>query len=190
MNIEDPLFYGERVCLAAIDHETDPAIESVWTQDAGYTRMVSVEPARPLSAAALKKKYEKIEKDQDEGGELVYFTIRMKADDRLVGWCAIKHIEWNNGVGQVEMGIGSAADRGIGLGTEALGLLLRYAYDELNLFRLTALIPAYNAPAQALFQKAGFVEEVRRREALYRDGHRWDALSFGLLADEWKRSQV
>jgi RimJ/RimL family protein N-acetyltransferase len=64
-------------------------------------------------------------------------------------------------------------------------MLLRYAFDELNLFRLTALIPEYNPPAIGLFSKMGFCEEVRRREALERDGQRWDLLQYGILAEEW-----
>jgi RimJ/RimL family protein N-acetyltransferase len=188
MNIDVPLFYGERICLAGIDHEHDPAIESAWTQDAGYMRMVSTEPARPLSGAAIKKKYEKIEKDMEDSNRMFYFTIRMKEDDRLIGWCRVKRIEWSNGRGTIEMGIGSAEDRGKGLGYEALGLLLRYVFGELNLFRVAVFIPSYNEPALALAKKAGFVQEVCHREAIYRDGKRWDFLEYGLLYDEWKAS--
>jgi len=35
----------------------------------------------------------------------------------------------------------------------------------------------------------GFIEEVRRREALYRDGNRWDSIHFGILNDEWRKNQ-
>jgi len=38
-----------------------------------------------------------------------------------------------------------------------------------------------------LLKKSGFVEEVRRRKALDRDGRRWDLLIFGLLKDEWQK---
>lgn len=65
-------------------------------------------------------------------------------------------------------------------------LLLRYAFAELNLYRLTALVPEYNQGAMQLFQKFGFVEEVRRRKALNRDGELWDLLAFGLLNSEWR----
>jgi RimJ/RimL family protein N-acetyltransferase len=64
-------------------------------------------------------------------------------------------------------------------------MLLRFAFAELNLFRLTADVPAYNEGAIALLKKFGFVEEVRRRQALERDGQRWDMLVFGLLKDDW-----
>ncbi len=67
-------------------------------------------------------------------------------------------------------------------------MLIRYAFRELNLHRLTAIIPVYNAAALGLFSKHGFVEEVRRRKALHRDGKRWDLLHLGLLAGEWKEA--
>jgi RimJ/RimL family protein N-acetyltransferase len=40
-----------------------------------------------------------------------------------------------------------------------------------------------------LFTGFGFVEEVRRRQALERDYRRWDLLQLGLLAEEWKEKR-
>jgi RimJ/RimL family protein N-acetyltransferase len=68
-------------------------------------------------------------------------------------------------------------------------MLLRYSFGELNLFRVTAVVPAYNEGALRLFQKFGFMEEIRRRKALHRDGEFWDLVSFGLLNSEWREQQ-
>jgi RimJ/RimL family protein N-acetyltransferase len=38
----------------------------------------------------------------------------------------------------------------------------------------------------ALFHKFGFMEEIRRRQAINRDGQFWDLVSFGLLNAEWR----
>lgn len=190
MNIEQSLFEAGQICLGPIDHEKDPEVEARWTNDASYLRMLGPDPALPLSAAQVKKRYEKIEKEQDESHSLFYFTIRARADDRLIGFAKLHWIEWSNGVGNISLGIGAASDRRQGYGIQALNLLLRYAFAELNLFRLTALVPEYNQAALGLFHKAGFIEEVRRREALMRDGRRWDHLALGLLGEEWTRSQT
>ena len=70
-------------------------------------------------------------------------------------------------------------------------MLLRFAFAELNLFRVTAMVPEYNDGAIALLQKFGFTQEVCRRSALERDGRRWDLYVFGLLNEEWRnRSRV
>jgi len=190
MNMEIPLFEGKQICLAPIDHEKDAEIESKWTHDAEYLRMLSPELARPLSPAQLKKKYEEIEKDAEEGNRLFYFTIRLCADDRLIGFGKLAWIDWSNGGCMIQLGIGDPSDRGCGYGTEALGLLLRLAFEELSLYRLVALVPEYNQRALNFFNKAGFVEEARRRQALNRDGRRWDLVHLSLLRPEWEALPV
>jgi len=185
MDIHTQLFEGQLICLAPIDHEKDPEVMARWTNDPEYLRMLSPDPARPVSVARMKKKLEKIEKESDESRNSFYFTIRTRTDDRLVGFAHIFWIEWAHGGGILKLGIGDPADRRHGFGCEAARLLLHYCFSELNLYRVTAWVPEYNLPALGLFQKLGFAEEVRRRQALNRDGRRWDMLHLGLLRDEW-----
>ena len=185
MDIDKPLFAGSLICLAPIDREKDAEIESRWTHDAAYMRMLDTEPARPLSPLQLKKRYEAIEKAMDKDKNLYYFTIRLREDDRLVGFARLHRIGWTNGYASIQLGIGDPADRRKGYGREALSLLLRYAFEELNLYRLAVQIPEYNQPGLALFQEAGFQIEVRRREAVQREARRWDLLHLALLKDEW-----
>jgi RimJ/RimL family protein N-acetyltransferase len=188
-DIQTQLYEGRDVRLGPIDHEKDPQIESGWTHDAEFMRMCGIEPVRPVSAAMMKKKYEKLEKEIEEDKNKYYFTIRAREGDRLVGRALINRIEWPNGNGWIEFGIGAAEDRRKGYGTQAVQMLLRFAFAELNLFRVTARVPEYNEAAMAMLKKFGFVGEVRRRQALDRDGRRWDLLVFGLLHEEWSRLQ-
>jgi RimJ/RimL family protein N-acetyltransferase len=187
MNISTPLFEGKLIQLGSHDYEKDPQIESGWTHDPAFMRMMYTEPMRPLSPFQLKKKYEALEKEIKEEKNLFHFRIRNRADERLLGFGELFRISWPNGSGHIRLGIGSPEDLRLGFGSEALSMLLRYAFSELNLYRLSALIPEYNPAALAFFTKAGFREEVRRREALARDGRYWDASHFGLLSDEWKQ---
>lgn len=190
MDLKRSLFEAESVCLAPIDPEKDAEIESRWTHDAEYLRLLQADIARPLSPAQVKKVYEKIEKKVEEDKNLFYFTIRTRPDERLVGFARLYHITWSHGTGMMQMGVGDPQDRRKGYGRQALSLLLRYAFEELNLYRLTALVPEYNTAALQFFEQAGFSVEVRRREALNRDGRRWDLLHLGLLQDEWLQRQV
>jgi RimJ/RimL family protein N-acetyltransferase len=184
-DIATQLFEGQDIRFGPIDYDKDPEIESKWTHDAGFMRLYELEPARPMSAAIVKKQYEKLEKRVEESRNLYHFMIRAKADDRLIGKAMIHRIEWANGNCSLQLGLGAADDRRKGYGTQALRLLLRFAFAELNLHRVTASVAEYNEGALALLKKFGFLEEVRRRKALERDGRRWDLLVFGLLKDEW-----
>jgi RimJ/RimL family protein N-acetyltransferase len=144
---------------------------------------------RPLSPAQVNKAYEELEKPGEEGKNRFYFTIRLLPDERLLGFAKVYSIAWNHGTGRMQIGIGDPADRGKGYGGEALKLLLRFTFEEINLHRLTAAVPEYNSPALRLFEKAGFCVEVRQRQLLHRDGHRWDMLGLGLLRSEWMQGE-
>jgi RimJ/RimL family protein N-acetyltransferase len=65
-------------------------------------------------------------------------------------------------------------------------LLLRFAFEELNLYRLSAVVGEDNLAGLGLLKKFGFVEEVRRRKALMRDGQSFDLIHLGLLRNEWQ----
>ena len=186
LNIQTQLFEGQDVRLGPIDHETHPEIESKWTHDAEFMRLMDRKPVRPLSPALMKKEYESIEKKMDEDRNLYYFTIRAREDDRLIGKALIQWIDWANGNGWIVLGIGAAEDRQRGLGSQVMRLLLHFAFAELNLYRVSAGVPEYNEAAIRLLRKFGFVEEIRRRQAADRDGRRWDTLTFGLLRSEWE----
>lgn len=187
LDIQTQLFEGSDIRFGPIDYEKDPQIESKWTHDSDFMRMYVTDPARPMSAAMVKKQYEKLEKEIDEEKNMYYFAIRTKEDDRLIGKALVYNIEWSNGNGAVRIGIGSADDRRKGYGSQAMGLVLRYMFAELNLFRVAMYVPEYNEAAIALARKFGFEEEVRRRKALSRDGQRWDYLVFGLLQEDWAK---
>jgi RimJ/RimL family protein N-acetyltransferase len=184
-DIQTQLFEGQDIRFGPIDHEKDPEIEARWTHDSDFMRMMEVAPARPLSAVMVKKLYEKLEKQMEEDKNFYYFSIRAREDDRLIGRAVIQWIEWSNDNGHIRLGIGAEADRGKGYGTRALRMLLRFAFAELNLFRVTATVPEYNEAPLALLKKFGFTQEVCRRKSLERDGRRWDLFVFGLLKDEW-----
>ena len=185
--IATQLFEGKDIRFGPIDFEKDPEVESKWTHDASFLRLYESEPARPMSAAIVKKRYEKLEKDMEDDKDFYHFMIRAREDDRLIGKAMIHRIEWANGNCTIRLGIGAPDDRRKGFGAQAAQMLLRFAFSELNMFRVTAYIPEYNEGGLALAKKFGFVEEVRRRKSLERDARRWDLLVRGLLKDEWAK---
>ena len=61
---------------------------------------------------------------------------------------------------------------GDGYGTEALRLLLRYAFEEVGLHRVGLVVLEDNARAIRAYEKCGFVREGFARETVMQDG-RW-----------------
>ena len=184
LTIQTPLLEAQDIRLGPIHHEKDSEVESRWTHDSEFMCLMELKPVRPLSPEMVREEYQTLTKEIEEEN-LIYFTIRAREEDRLLGKAMLESIDWSNGNGYIRLGIGSGEDRGQGLGTQALGLLLRFAFAELDLFRVTIVIPEYNQAALALVRKFGFIEEVRRRNALLCDERVWDLLVFGLLRSEW-----
>ena len=111
-DIQTQLFESHDIRFGPIDHEKDPEIESKWTHDSEFMRLMEMAPARPMSAAMVRKQYEKLEKQIEEDKNLYHFMIRAKEDDRLIGKATVQWIEWANGNGFLRLGIGAAEDRG------------------------------------------------------------------------------
>lgn len=185
MSISTQLYQGKHICLGPIDYEKDPAIESGWTHNSAYLRSLGPQIGRPLSPAKVKKRYERIEKEVEDSKNLFYFTIRSQEDDRLLGFVRLYWIEWTNAAGGIQIATGNPNERDQAYALEALQLVLRYAFRELNLYRLSAFAAEDDPAGIDLYKKAGFIEEVRRRKAIQRDGQIFDQLLLGLLREEW-----
>lgn len=71
---------------------------------------------------------------------------------------------------------------GRGIGTRATRLALSYGFRELGLNRIELRVWAFNTRAIRAYEKAGFVVEGRRREAVFHDGAFHDELLMSVLA--------
>ena len=72
--------------------------------------------------------------------------------------------------------------------TEAIHLILKYAFIQLKLHRLEANVQPDNVASVALIKRAGFIREGYSRRYLkicgrWRDHERW-----AILAEDWKAS--
>jgi RimJ/RimL family protein N-acetyltransferase len=179
-----PLFQGDRITLAAIDPERDAATLAGWSHDSELMRAVDPAPLRPQTVAQVKARLS----DAEEAEARYEFLIRTRSDDRAIGFVRLERLQPIHGSAMVVLAISAPADRGRGYGREALGLIVEVAFGELNLHRLGAVVPGDNARALGFLERMGFQVEVRRREAVQRDGRRWDLVHLGLLAREWRES--
>jgi RimJ/RimL family protein N-acetyltransferase len=195
-----PLFESQHLRLSPIDPDKDAQAVASWTYELEIAAKLREEqPARPMATFEVKKLYERWQKDADESNRQFLFAIRLKDADRdttqqdsaesILGILRIMHIEWVHGAAYLDLIFGDPADWRT-FSREALDLALRYAFDELSLFRVTAVIAEHNTPANELFEQANFTLEVRQRQAVYWNKRSWDKLYFGLLRPEWKMQQL
>jgi RimJ/RimL family protein N-acetyltransferase len=78
---------------------------------------------------------------------------------------------------------------GKGYGTDAMRVVLRYAFTELNLHRVSLDVFSYNPRAIRSYEKAGFKYEGCMRSRVQRDGKRWNMVFMGIMKEEWEESE-
>jgi len=127
---------------------------------------------------------------KEESPVSYFFSIRTLDDNRLLGEIALDVIHnWVSRNAFVGLGIGIRHDWGRGYGTDAMKTMLRFAFTELNLQRVTLTVFEYNPRAIRSYEKSGFQHEGRMRGALLRDGKRWDMLYMSITAEDWKEQE-
>jgi RimJ/RimL family protein N-acetyltransferase len=176
------LFRGRLVRLAAQHPERDAESLARWSFDSEYLRLLDTDPARPQTV----KYFQEDGARRAERENAFAFNIRTLDGDRLIGFTSLWISNWASGEGRVGIGIGERADRGQGYGTDAMRLLLRYAFAELNLARVSLEALAENSRAIRSYEKAGFTRDGVQRELVSRDGRRQDVVAMGILQEEYR----
>lgn len=175
---------GSLVRLCAINTATDAEANSKWTHNSDFLRFSDASVAQMYSAKHVAKFFEK--ELEGESPIMYAFSIRTLEGDRLIGEIDLSGINWAQGDTFVGIGIGDRSDWGKGYGTDAMRIILRFAFMELNLHRVTLNTFEYNPRAIRSYEKCGFQVEGRQRGMLNRDGKRWDIIYMGILREEWE----
>ncbi len=183
------ILIGKRVRLAAFDAERDAEYMARWAQDSEYQQLGSSGPSTLWSTKQVKDWAEK------HYAEMYSFTIFALANDpasepdRVIGNIDLSGINWTAGDAWVGVAIGERDYWGKGYGTEAMNLLLDFAFSSLNLRRVSLNVFEYNPRAYKCYLKTGFREEGRMRQWMQRAGARYDLIHMGILREEWEALQ-
>lgn len=182
--MDNDLFRGKLVRLSAENPETYAEHFSRWWHDSEYGRLLDLDPGRLNSPKRIKDWLDKeLEKDPPE---MWLFGIRALEGDQLIGFVDLSGAT-PHGDTFVGIGLGEREYWGQGYGTEAMKLVLRFAFLELGLHRVSLNVFDYNPRGVKSYEKAGFQLEGRVREMILREGQRADVLFMGVLREDWLR---
>jgi RimJ/RimL family protein N-acetyltransferase len=152
-----------------------------WYNNPGLRRFLIL--PYPTTRIDEKDWIEKKTKGKDE----VILSIVVKNGSRLIGNVGLHNINRVTRSAMLGIALGDLDMASRGLGTEAIRLMLDYGFGTLNLHRIELFVHDFNERAIRAYKKIGFVEEGRKREALYMDGKYHDELLLAVLKDEWVR---
>jgi RimJ/RimL family protein N-acetyltransferase len=140
-------------------------------------------PYKPVSAAQHEAWFNGIQQRAD----VAIFAIRLLEDDKLIGSCQLHSINHTHRSAELQIRLGDTSQHGKGYGTEAVLLLLEFAFKDLNLHRVYLHVFSSNLAAIRVYKKTGFVKEGVLREAAYIDGEYKDVAVMAMLQEEYGR---
>lgn len=167
---------GERVGLGPLRRDLVP-VYARWRNDFFVQRTFGDRP-RPLTEENQLAWFE----GQTNPEDAYWFTIYQLDPFRPIGTTDLYNVDFRYRIATFGMLIGEADARGVGLGTEVVRLMVDYAFSGLGLNNVMLTVSEYNLAGRRAYEKAGFREFGRRREADSIGGKSYDEIYMDIIA--------
>jgi len=168
---------GKKVILRPVE-ERDLQLIVRWRNDP-QNRRFFFSPFL-INPGEQKKWYEELLADRNR----VVFMID-NLEGKTVGMVAIVDIDWRNQACELGQGILDLNERGKGYYEEAMTLIIKYAFQELNMNRICGYCYSFN-PVIEFNKWLGAKEDGVLRQAAFTQGKFHDVVVLGLLREEWQ----
>lgn len=152
---------------------SDPAVMRYWSRPP----MTTLGEAQGLIGEML---------DSFEQRSLLNWVVTKRDDDSVIGTCTLFRIDPRHR--HAEIGYALRSDHwGRGIASEAVALVLDWAFRRLDLQRVEADIDPRNDGSRQLLARLGFSSEGVMRQRFFVGDEATDSEIFGLLAEDWQR---
>ncbi|MDR0880166.1 MAG: GNAT family N-acetyltransferase [Clostridioides sp.] len=170
---------GERVYLSPQNLE-DAELYTKWINDLKVTDWIN-------RSSQLTSKEREITwmGDSDKNNEY-NFTMCRLVDDVPMGCLDLRCINTVSRTATVGIFIGDEENRNSGYGTEALGILVEFGFNYLNLNNIMLEVNLCNERAQKSYEKIGFKEFGRRHQSIFVCGEYYDSVYMEILRKDYK----
>jgi RimJ/RimL family protein N-acetyltransferase len=168
---------GEHVILRAFERE-DAERCYRWMNDPNIVR--TLKSRYPI---AFQNEIEWLEGAMHASAGERHFAIERKDDRAHIGNASIHDIDWVSRTASFGLFIGEPSAWNRGFGSDAIGTLVRFAFDEMNLRKLRIDVFDYNDRAKHVLETHGFVVEGRLRREFYREGTYHDLVILSVFRD-------
>jgi RimJ/RimL family protein N-acetyltransferase len=138
----------------------------------------------PLTLEEVKKRWFK-PREPGERRKEIAFEIWHKNEKETIGVVGLSNINWFTRWANAFIQIGEKRFWSQNIATEATMLLLKYAFDELDLHQLSAGIAVPNVGSWRVAEKAGFIFQGISKSRDYVDGEYVDLKFYSYFQEDW-----
>jgi len=178
-----PVLNGERIVMRKIT-KTDAQDMYDYACDPEVTRYLLWQPHESLSYT---KRYLDEVMRQYKAHNFFDFAIVCKEDGRMIGTCGFTRLDPVNHSAEIGYVL-SPAYWGRGIASEAVEIILRFAFCNLGVHRVEARYMPGNAASRRVMEKKGMVFEGVERDAIYVKGAYQDVGKCAILRSEYLAS--
>jgi len=115
----------------------------------------------------------------------VDYAITLKDNPRYIGEVVLNNFDVDNRSASFRIALSNQKNFGKGYGSEATKLMLKHAFETLNLHRVELEVYDFNPRAKHVYEKQGFTQEGIKRDVLLWDGKYQNAIVMSILEDEY-----
>jgi RimJ/RimL family protein N-acetyltransferase len=178
LNNIPPFLSGENVYLRGLVSTDATEDYTRWMNDPDVTQFLET-GYFPSNVGDLEAYIESVNQDDDT----VFLAIVHRDDEDHIGNIKLGPIDWIHRRADIGLVIGEKEYWGQGIATESIRLVVGYAFNRLNLHKLTAGCYANNVGSKKAFEKVGFSKEGIRTDHAHHDGSYVDLVELGLLRE-------
>lgn len=178
------MLYSQRIRLRSVERADLPRMVG-WMNDPEIRQFIQM--ASPLSLAMEEKSFEgMIARPPAE--QLLVIERKGEAGYEPIGSTGFHQVNWRDRSAEVGIVVGEKALWNQHYGGDAMRLMLRHGFQDLNLNRISLDVYVSNPRAVRSYERVGFVVEGRKRQAVFRAGSYQDVLIMAVLRSEWTDS--
>ena len=181
-----PFITGEKLYLRGLEKSDLEGEYFDWLNDREVTKF--------LESGGFPNTLEKMEefyRNTALSNNNAIFAIVDKETDRHIGNIKLGPVDWIGRIAPLGIMIGNKESWGKGHATEAIRLVLDYAFNRLNLHKVNTGIAAIHQASLQAFEKAGFETEGTAKSNFFFEGSYCDALYLGITKEDFlKKSNV
>ena len=170
---------GKRVILRPVC-EDDVRRCLIWINDPEVTQFLATN--LPLFLEEEKEWLRKRHENKDKDLAFAIETI----DGEHIGNVGLHRISWINRHASFGIAIGNKEYWGDGYGTDATMTILEYAFNSLNLHKVSLSVLSSNPRGHKCYLKCGFVDEGCRKEQHFSNGQWVDEIMMSCFREGWE----
>ena len=149
----------------------------VWRNDPIIKNLAMMHPF-PITEYLEKEWY--VQQLKSKSNKVVYYTITDK-NDIPIGFIFLNNISFLHRNCYLGIVVGENLSRGKGAGSEAVRLISSYAFNVLNLNKITVEVVDCNAIAIRVYEKLGFINEGCLKQQYFANGEFFNVIIMSLF---------